>query len=77
MSKRGRAQLAADVGEEAAAEREAPSTTAMLEAATRWFCHLDLPESEEELWDHPPLFRRISGADRLTNYGRSEKPADD
>ncbi len=32
---------------------EAPATTAMLEAATRWFCLLDLPRTTEGLWAGP------------------------
>jgi hypothetical protein len=33
--------------------------TAMLWAATRWLCSLEIPRDERGLWRGPPLFQRI------------------
>jgi hypothetical protein len=60
LSRRQRIELAEELAE-ADFENgpESNSAPAMLEAATRWFCSIDLPASEEELWGGGPLFQRF------------------
>lgn len=41
------------------AEPEPPQTIAILDAAGRWFCRLELPDNEAELLDGRPLLLRL------------------
>jgi hypothetical protein len=50
------------------------TTTAMLWAATRWFIHLDLPESKNDLWSGCPIREREWGEEHRIDVA-SRPPA--
>jgi hypothetical protein len=58
MSSRERRQFEQQFAEALAEPESDRPETAMLQAATRWFCSIVLPEDEEELWRGPPLCQR-------------------
>lgn len=60
LTKSERADLAEALHQELA-EPEPVETTAMLDAAGRWFCRLRLPTDEDELLAGPPLRARVTG----------------
>jgi hypothetical protein len=60
LTKGERADLLRALHEELA-DPEPVETTAMLEAAGRWFCRLRLPMDEDELLAGPPLRARVAG----------------
>lgn len=74
MSKRERAAAADIVTMDVAAGTGRPETQ-MLVAATRWFCCLDLPGSEDELWGGPQLLTRRRDRPVATTLSGDERDA--
>lgn len=61
FSRRERKRFAALIGEEEPSLKREPASAshAILEAATVWFCGLDLPASENDLLAGPPSYYRL------------------
>lgn len=75
MSKRKRLGIAQELLSESEADqlktaREHRPTQAVLLAATRWLLQLDLPTTESQLWNGPPLFLRLPLVISLAGHQR-------